>query len=51
MDKIYCEFDDGEVTCHATENDECPDDYDSICTAKTDIHGNILGIPDGCIDE
>ena len=50
MENKYCYFDDGEGICHATLNDECPYDYDVICTAKTDIYGNDLEIIDGMID-
>lgn len=46
-----CCFDDGKGVCHVTKEDECTYDNDVICTAKTDIHGNDLSIPDGCIDE
>lgn len=46
-----CYFDDGQGVCHASKEDECPYDYDTICTAKLDVYGNVLGTPDGCYDE
>ena len=50
MKEKYCYFDGGDGVCYATENDECPSDYDMICRADVDIHGINLRFPDDCIE-